>query len=67
MAQYFVLPDLPDALHERQPWGRSGIEPPLCEMLTDPIVQAVMWRDGVTHAYLQALIERLRQARQMNR
>lgn len=63
MAQHFMLPELPEALNERQPWGRSGIEPLLCEMLTDPIVQAVMWRDGVTDTQLLALIDQVRQAR----
>jgi len=67
MAPHFLLPELPGALHERQPWGKSGIEPPLCEMLTDPIVQAVMRRDGVTHADLRVLIDEVRQARQTNR
>jgi hypothetical protein len=52
----FLWPVLPRALHEQQPWGRPGIEPPLGEVLADPIVQAVMRRDGVSLAALQAVI-----------
>jgi hypothetical protein len=52
----FIWPELPRALHEKQPWGRPGIEPPLSEVLEDPIVQAVMWRDRVSRAALQAVI-----------
>jgi hypothetical protein len=52
----FLWPDLPRALHEHQPWGRPGIEPPLDEVLADPIVQAVMRRDGVSLAALQTVI-----------
>jgi hypothetical protein len=55
----FVWPDLPRALHEHQPWGKPGIEPPLGEVLEDPIVQAVMRRDGVSLAALQAVIARV--------
>jgi hypothetical protein len=43
-------------LHEQQPWGRPGIEPPLGEVLADPIVQAVMRRDGISLAALQSII-----------
>jgi hypothetical protein len=52
----FIWPELPRALHEKQPWGRPGIEPPLSEVLEDPIVQAVMRRDGVSLAALRAVI-----------
>jgi hypothetical protein len=52
----FIWPDLPHALNEHQPWGRPGIEPPLDEVLADPIVQAVMRRDGVSLAALQSVI-----------
>jgi len=56
MRREFLWPDLPRALHEQQPWGRPGIEPPLSEVLEDPIVQAVMRRDRVSRAALQAVI-----------
>jgi hypothetical protein len=52
----FLWPDLPRALHEQQPWGRPGIEPPLSEVLADPIVQAVMRRDGVSLGALKSVI-----------
>ena len=52
----FLWPELPRALHEQQPWGRPGIEPPLGEVLADPIVQAVMRRDRVSRAALQSVI-----------
>jgi len=38
------------------PWGRPGIEPPLREVLADPLVQAVMRRDGVSRAALESVI-----------
>lgn len=56
MHREFRWPDLPRALHEQQPWGRPGIEPPLGEVLADPIVQAVMRRDGISLAALQSII-----------
>ena len=37
-------------------WGKLGAEPPLGEVLADPIVQAVMQRDGVSRAALDSLI-----------
>ncbi len=42
------------------PWGGSGIEPRLAELLVDPIVQAVMRSDGVSPAALQLVIARVR-------
>jgi hypothetical protein len=47
---------LPRALHESQPWGRPGVEPALSDVLADPLVHAVMRRDGVSGAALQSLI-----------
>jgi hypothetical protein len=65
MTGKFVWPELPAALHEGQPWSRPGIEPP--EVLADPIVQAVMRRDGVTPSALKSVIagaqHRLRKCR----
>jgi hypothetical protein len=52
----FIWPELPGALHESQPWGRPGIEPTLRDVLADPLVHAVMRRDGVSVAALQSLI-----------
>jgi hypothetical protein len=44
------------SLHERDAWGVAGIEPSLCEALADPLVHAVMRRDGVTRDELVAVI-----------
>jgi hypothetical protein len=67
MSGKFIWPELPAALHEGQPWSGPGIEPPLCEVLADPIVQAVMRRDGVTPSALKSVIagaqHRLRKGR----
>jgi hypothetical protein len=43
-------------LHERDAWGVAGIEPSLCDALADPLVHAVMRRDGVSRADLVAVI-----------
>ncbi|HZL60588.1 MAG TPA: hypothetical protein VFC38_12920 [Stellaceae bacterium] len=58
MYRKFTLPDVPGAVHERQPWGIAGIEPPLCEVLADPLVQAVMRRDGVSREALRRVVAR---------
>ncbi|GGF45041.1 hypothetical protein GCM10011611_59340 [Aliidongia dinghuensis] len=63
MPQKFVWPELHDALHERQPWGLPGIEPPLREVLADPLVRAVMRSDGVPLARLETLIADIRRRR----
>jgi hypothetical protein len=65
MPRAFVEPELPGALHSHQPWGLPGIEPPLCEVLTDPIVLAVMWSDGVTLTALNSVIADARRRRQL--
>jgi hypothetical protein len=39
---------------------QAGVEPALDDMLADPIIQAVMRRDGVTSADLRAAIEQVR-------
>ena len=56
MTREFVWPELPAALHERQPWGRAGLEPSLSEALADPLVQTIMRRDGVAHVALESII-----------
>lgn len=56
----FVWPELPVALHESQPWGRAGIEPPLREVLADPLIHAIMRCDGVSNAALESVIIRAR-------
>ena len=38
------------------PWGEAGEEPDLAEVLADPVVHAVMRRDGVTQCELRAVI-----------
>ena len=60
MTQEFVWPELHGALHMHQPWGVPGIEPPLREVLTDPLVRAVMRRDGVSLAALESLVAAVR-------
>jgi hypothetical protein len=57
MTRTFTWPNLPSALHEDQPWGKAGIEPQLCEMLADPLVQAVMRSDGISLAALESILE----------
>jgi hypothetical protein len=52
----FTWPDVPSALHEARPWGTVGIEPTVSEMLADPLVQALMRRDGVSRTALESLI-----------
>ena len=50
----------------RHAWGGFGVEPPLREVLTDPIIQAVMRSDGVSLADLQsAIAETRRRLRRM--
>ena len=60
MSLVFRWPELPRALHERQPWGGAGLEPPLQEVLADPVIQAVMRSDGVDRAALDALVAHAR-------
>ena len=45
-----------DASYDCQPWGKPGFEPPLCEVLADPLVHAVMRRDGVSRPALESVI-----------
>jgi len=47
------------SIHRR--WRRAGEEPALEEVLADPVIHAVMRRDGVTLAELQAAIRRAQQ------
>jgi hypothetical protein len=51
MTRRFIGP-LVDCL----PWGRPGSEPSLREVLADPLVHAVMRRDGVSRAALESVI-----------
>jgi hypothetical protein len=37
-------------------WSEAGTEPPLAEVLADPLVHQVMRRDGVTPSELQRII-----------
>ena len=41
---------------ERALWGLAGFEPELEDMLSDPIVLALMSRDGVEPAELNAVL-----------
>ena len=56
LGRYALYPELPSALHEGQPWGSPGIEPRLCEVLADPVIHAVMRRDGVCRATLESVV-----------
>ena len=56
MTREFTWPEVPSALHEAQPWSKPGIEPTLSEMLADPLVQALMRRDGVSRSALESVI-----------
>lgn len=56
-----ALPEPAGARRERRAGGGFGSEPPLREVLADPIVQAVMRRDGVSLAALGSVIARARQ------
>jgi hypothetical protein len=55
-----VTPEPVGALGERLVEGGFGSEPPLCEVLADPIIQAVMRRDGVSLAALGSVIAQAR-------
>jgi CheY-like chemotaxis protein len=55
--------DVSDGLHEAQPWGRPGVEPPLSDVLADPLVQALMRRDGVSRTELESIIGRATEAK----
>lgn len=46
----------PLAVSAPEPWRATGAEPPLEDMLADPIVQAVMARDGVSEGELRAVV-----------
>jgi hypothetical protein len=48
-------PELPDA--PESTYARAGPEPPLEEMLDDPVVQRIMQADGVQPTDLQHLLE----------
>jgi hypothetical protein len=43
-----------------RPWSKPGTEPPLAELLSDPVTQAVMAVDGVKVHEVLAIFERLR-------
>jgi hypothetical protein len=61
MIRTFSWPELLGPLHERQPWGGPGVEPSLAELIEDPVVQALMRRDGVSRAVLEIMIAHARQ------
>lgn len=46
----------PPAAPAPEPWRTTGLEPPLEDMLADPIVQAVMACDGVSEGELRAVV-----------
>lgn len=41
-------------------WMRSGSEPGLDEILADPIVAALMRRDGITERHVREVVQRAR-------
>ena len=50
-------------MSKRGKWSEAGIEPRLDEVLADPLVRAVMRRDGVTSEELRNILEALRARR----
>lgn len=44
----------------REMYAEGGVEPRLEELLTDPLTEALMRRDGVSHASLRELILSIR-------
>ena len=49
-------PECSNALRERQPWDLPGIEPPLCDILAEPLTRAIMRSDRVTPSALKSVI-----------
>ena len=41
-------------------WMEAGVEPVLCEVLSDPLVHLVMRRDGVTQSELRGVVAQAR-------
>jgi hypothetical protein len=62
MKPAFTFPKISSSLCDRHPWGRPGIEPPLCEVLADPLIEAIMRCDGVSPTSLQDIIVQAQQA-----
>ena len=50
-------------MSRRGKWSEAGIEPKLDDVLADPLVRAVMRRDGVTSEELRSILEALRAQR----
>ena len=42
----------------KQPWAKAGVEPPLQEVLADPIVASLMKADRITRRDIQAAMAR---------
>jgi hypothetical protein len=57
-----ILPGLSPELAE-DPYVRAGVEPPLREVLRDPIVRAVMRGDGVEPAEVRRVLRVARRCR----
>ncbi len=56
-------PKVPDSAAAMKSYAVAGVEPPLSEVLDDPIVHLLMARDGVTRGNLELLIEWVRRNR----
>jgi hypothetical protein len=41
-------------------WGQGGAEPPIEDMLSDPVIEAVLRHDGLTREDVLAVIEAAR-------
>ena len=50
-----------------QDWLQPGFEPSIDEMMSDPLVQAIMRRDGLSVEQVRGVVERARSARHPNR
>ena len=48
-------------MHSGDAWREAGREPPLNDVLADPIVQALMRRDGISEARLRDIICRIQE------
>lgn len=60
----------PRSPRKSDPYAQGGTEPPLEDLLKDPVTEAIMRRDGVTSTSLRSLIcaarESLRSRQLMN-
>jgi hypothetical protein len=56
-----ILAKSSDTPRQCRSWRAAGVEPPLGEVLADPLVEAVMRRDGLDRAMLESVIAQAQQ------